>query len=237
MSERNGGRGTTQLRPTRITRDYLPHAEGSCLIEMGNTHVVCTATISHGVPRWLKTAGQGWVTAEYGMLPRSTEERVRREAAAGGGQSGRTMEIQRLIGRALRTVTDLSALGELTVTLDCDVLRADGGTRCASINGAAVALWDALDRLRLRKHPMRALVGAISLGLVDGGILMDLDYREDSVAETDMNVVMAEGGGLIEIQGTAERAPFARDQLDRMLDLAAAAIAKINELQRKVLGG
>jgi len=189
------------------------------------------------VPRWLKTAGQGWVTAEYGMLPRSTEERVRREAAAGGGQSGRTMEIQRLIGRALRTVTDLSALGELTVTLDCDVLRADGGTRCASINGAAVALWDALDRLRLRKHPMRALVGAISLGLVDGGILMDLDYREDSVAETDMNVVMAEGGGLIEIQGTAERAPFARDQLDRMLDLAAAAIAKINELQRKVLGG
>jgi ribonuclease PH len=235
MSERSGGRGPTHLRPTRITRDFLPHAEGSCLIEMGNTHVVCTASISHGVPRWLKTSGQGWVTAEYGMLPRSTEERMRREAAGGGGRGGRTMEIQRLIGRALRTVTDLHALGELTVTLDCDVLRADGGTRCASINGAAVALWDALDRLRLRKHPMRSLVGAISLGLVEGEILMDLDYREDSAAETDMNVVMAEGGGLIEIQGTAERAPFAREQLDRMLDLSAAAILKIVELQRKVL--
>lgn len=236
MSERAGARGETQLRPIRITRDYLPHAEGSCLIEMGNTHVVCTATISHGVPRWLKTAGQGWVTAEYGMLPRSTEERMRREASGGGGQGGRTMEIQRLIGRVLRTVTDLHALGELTVTLDCDVIRADGGTRCAAINGSAVALWDALDRLRLRRHPMRALVGAISLGVVEGKILMDLDYKEDSVAETDMNVVMAEGGGLIEIQGTAEREPFAREQLQRMLDLAAAAIAKINELQRKVLG-
>ena len=236
MSERAAGRGQTQIRPTRITRDYLPHAEGSCLIEMGNTHVVCTASISHGVPRWLKTTGQGWVTAEYGMLPRSTAERMRREAAGQGGQGGRTMEIQRLVGRALRTVTDLHALGDLTITLDCDVIRADGGTRCAAINGAAVALWDALDRLRLRKHPMRSLVGAISLGVVDGAILMDLDYREDSVAETDMNVVMAEGGGLIEIQGTAERAPFAREQLDRMLDLSAAAIARINELQRKVLG-
>jgi len=236
MSERAGARGETQLRPIRITRDYLPHAEGSCLIEMGNTHVVCTATISHGVPRWLKTAGQGWVTAEYGMLPRSTEERMRREASGGGGQGGRTMEIQRLIGRVLRTVTDLHALGELTVTLDCDVIRADGGTRCAAINGSAVALWDALDRLRLRRHPMRALVGAISLGVVEGKILMDLDYKEDSVAETDMNVVMAEGGGLIEIQGTAEREPCAREQRQRMLDLAAAAIAKINELQRKVLG-
>ncbi len=236
MIERSGGRTATQLRPTRITRDYLPHAEGSCLIEMGNTHVVCTATISHGVPRWLKTAGQGWVTAEYGMLPRSTDERMRRESAGGGGQSGRTMEIQRLVGRVLRTVTDLHALGELTVTLDCDVIRADGGTRCASINGAAVALWDALDRLRLRKHPMRSLVGAISLGVVEGNILMDLDYREDSSAETDMNVVMAEGGGLLEIQGTAERMPFARAELDRMLDLAGAAITRINELQRKVLG-
>lgn len=236
MTERSGGRGATQIRPTRITRDYLPHAEGSCLIEMGNTHVVCTASISHGVPRWLKTSGQGWVTAEYGMLPRSTEERMRREAAGQGGQSGRTMEIQRLIGRALRTITDLHALGDLTITLDCDVLRADGGTRCAAINGAAVALWDALDRLRLRKHPMNALVGAISLGVVEGAVLIDLDYGEDSTAETDMNVVMAEGGGLIEIQGTAERTPFAREQLDRMLDLSAAAIVKINELQRKVLG-
>ncbi|HOX24989.1 MAG TPA: ribonuclease PH [Candidatus Krumholzibacteria bacterium] len=235
MSARAGGRGETQIRPTRITRDYLPHAEGSCLIEMGNTHVICTATISHGVPRWLKTAGQGWITAEYGMIPRSTDERMRREATGGGGQGGRTMEIQRLIGRVLRTVTDLNALGELTVTLDCDVIRADGGTRCAAINGSAVALWDALDRLRLRRHPMRSLVGAISLGLVEGAVLIDLDYREDSTADTDMNVVMAEGGGLIEIQGTAEREPFAREQLARMLDLSAAAIAKINELQRKVL--
>ncbi len=234
MSERSEGRGETQLRATRITRDYLPHAEGSCLIEMGNTHVICTASISHGVPRWLKGGGQGWVTAEYGMLPRSTGDRMRREAA-GNGQGGRTMEIQRLIGRALRTITDLHALGELTVTLDCDVIRADGGTRCASINGAAVALWDALSRLRLRRHPMRAMVGAISLGVVEGSILMDLDYKEDSTAETDMNVVMAEGGGLIEIQGTAERTPFGRQELDRMLDLSTAAIAKINELQHKVL--
>jgi len=234
MTDRSEGRKAAQLRATRITRDYLPHAEGSCLIEMGNTRVVCTASISHGVPRWLKGAGQGWVTAEYGMLPRSTEERMRREAT-GSGQGGRTMEIQRLIGRALRTVTDLHALGELTVTLDCDVIRADGGTRCASINGAAVALHDALARLDLRKHPMRCLVGAISLGVVEGEILMDLDYREDSRADTDMNVVMAEGGGLIEVQGTAERVPFERAQLDRMLDLAAAAIGKINELQRTVL--
>jgi ribonuclease PH len=234
MSERAGGRGPSQLRATRITRDYLPHAEGSCLIEMGGTHVVCTASIAHGVPRWLKGAGQGWVTAEYGMLPRSTEDRMRREAAS-GGQGGRTMEIQRLVGRSLRAVTDLFALGELTVTLDCDVIRADGGTRCASINGAAVALYDALARLRLRKHPMRQLVGAISLGIVGGDVLIDLDYREDSTADTDMNVVMAEDGGLIEIQGTAEREPFSRRELDAMLDLSTAAIGKINKLQRQVL--
>ncbi len=234
MNERAEGRGPNQLRPTTLTRDYLPHAEGSCLIKMGNTHVVCTATIANGVPRWLKGSGQGWITAEYGMLPRSTGERMRREAAA-GGQGGRTMEIQRLIGRSLRAVTDMNALGDLTITLDCDVIRADGGTRCASINGAAVALYDALSRLRLRKHPMRSLVGAISLGIVGGEILMDLDYREDSTAETDMNLVMAEGGGLIEIQGTAEQRPFQREQLDRMVELGAAAIAKINELQRKVL--
>lgn len=233
-SERSGGRTETQLRPTSITRDYLPHAEGSCLVEMGDTRVVCTASIAHGVPRWLKGSGQGWVTAEYGMLPRSTDERMRREATS-GGQGGRTMEIQRLIGRSLRTVTDLHAIGELTITVDCDVIRADGGTRCASINGAAVALYDALGRLRLRKHPMRELVGAVSLGIVGGEILMDLDYREDSSAETDMNVVMAEGGGLIEVQGTAERAPFTREELDRLLDLATAAIAKINQLQRQVL--
>ncbi|MBD3221988.1 ribonuclease PH [bacterium] len=234
MSERAGGRGASQLRATRITRDYLPHAEGSCLIEMGNTHVVCTASIAHGVPRWLKGGGQGWVTAEYGMLPRSTGDRMRREAAS-GGQGGRTMEIQRLIGRSLRSVTDLFALGELTVTIDCDVIRADGGTRCASINGAAVALYDAMTRLRLRKHPMHQLVGAISLGVKDGEVLIDLDYDEDSTAATDMNVVMAEGGGLIEIQGTAEREPFTRQELEQMLDLSTAAIGKINQLQRQVL--
>ncbi|MBU8871069.1 MAG: ribonuclease PH [Gemmatimonadales bacterium] len=232
--ERAGERGFHQLRPTRITRDYLPHAEGSCLIEMGETHVICTATIVNGTPRWLKGSGQGWVTAEYGMLPRSTGDRMRREAA-GNGQGGRTMEIQRLIGRSLRAVTDMYALGDLTITLDCDVIRADGGTRCASINGAAVALYDALSRLRLKKHPMHTLVGAISLGIVQGEVLMDLDYKEDSGAETDMNLVMAEGGGLIEIQGTAEQRPFKREQLDEMLDLGGAAIAKINELQRQVL--
>ena len=235
MIERSGERGLHQLRPTKITRDYLPHAEGSCLIEMGDTHVVCTASIVNGTPRWLKGSGQGWVTAEYGMLPRSTGDRMRREAA-GNGQSGRTMEIQRLIGRSLRAVTDMYALGDLTITLDCDVIRADGGTRCASINGAAVALYDALSRLRLKKNPMHHLVGAISLGIVQGEVLMDLDYKEDSNADTDMNLVMAESGGLIEIQGTAEQRPFGREQLDEMLDLGAAAIAKINELQRQVLG-
>ena len=234
MIERAGDRSPKHLRPIRLTRDYLPHAEGSVLIEMGDTHVVCTASIANGVPRWLKGSGQGWITAEYGMLPRSTGERMRREAA-GGGQGGRTMEIQRLIGRSLRAVTDLYALGDLTITLDCDVIRADGGTRCASINGASVALYDALQRVGLKRHPMRTLVGAISLGIVGGEVLMDLDYREDSTAETDLNLVMAEGGGLIEIQGTAEQQPFAREQLDAMLDLGAAAIAKINELQRKVL--
>ena len=234
MIEREGDRGLSQLRPTRITKDYLPHAEGSCLIEMGNTHVICTASIINGVPRWLKGSGQGWITAEYGMLPRSTGDRMRRESAA-GGQGGRTMEIQRLIGRSLRAVTDMNALGDLTITLDCDVIRADGGTRCASINGAAVALYDALARLRLRKHPMRGLVGAISLGVVQNEVLMDLDYREDSNADTDMNLVMAEDGGLIEIQGTAEQRPFTREQLDKILDLGGAAITKINELQRQVL--
>ena len=234
MVERAEGREPNQLRPVRITRDYLPHAEGSCLVEMGQTHVICTASISSGVPKWLKGSGQGWVTAEYGMLPRSTGERMRREAS-GGGQGGRTMEIQRLIGRSLRAVTDLHALGDLTITVDCDVIRADGGTRCASINGAAVALYDALLRLKLRKHPMHALVGAISLGVVQGEVLVDLDYREDSGADTDLNLVQAEKGGLIEVQGTAENRPFTREQLEAMVDLGTAAIARVHELQRKVL--
>lgn len=234
MTRRANERKPNQLRPVRITRDYLPQAEGSVLIEMGDTRVICTASISSGVPPWLRGRGQGWVTAEYGMLPRSTGERTRREAAA-GGQGGRTMEIQRLIGRSLRSVTDLNSLGELTITLDCDVIRADGGTRCAAINGASVALFDALQRLKLRRHPMSGLVGALSLGIVDDEVVVDLDYAEDSRAGTDMNIIMTEGGGLIEIQGTAEQKPFSREQLDKMLDMAAGGIDKLIELQRKIL--
>jgi len=235
VSDRSEGRTATQLRPVRMTRDYLPHAEGSVLIETGRTKVICTASIAHGVPGWLRGSGQGWVTAEYGMLPRATGERTRREATSANGQGGRTMEIQRLVGRSLRAVTDLNALGELTVTLDCDVIQADGGTRCASITGAAVALYDALRRLNLKRHPMRTLVAAVSLGVIDGNVVIDLDYGEDSRAGTDMNVVMAEDGGIIEIQGTAEGAPFTREQLDAMVDLAAGGIAHLSKLQRQCL--
>ncbi len=234
MTRRANDRKPNQLRPVRMTRDYLPHAEGSVLVEMGATRVICAASIAAGVPGWLRGRGQGWVTAEYGMLPRATEERTRREAAA-GGQGGRTMEIQRLIGRSLRAVTDLNALGELTITLDCDVIRADGGTRCAAINGASVALHDALSRLKLRSHPMRGLVGAVSLGIVDDEVVIDLDYAEDSRAGTDMNIVMAEKGGLIEVQGTAEGRPFGRDEMNRMLDMAEAGIDRLVELQHKAL--
>ncbi|MCB1151387.1 ribonuclease PH [bacterium] len=218
-----------------MTRDYLPHAEGSVLIETGRTKVICTASIAHGVPGWLRGSGQGWVTAEYGMLPRATGERTRREAANASGQGGRTMEIQRLIGRSLRAVTDLNALGEISVTLDCDVIQADGGTRCASITGAAVALYDALSRLNLKRHPMRSLVAAVSLGVIDGRVVIDLDYSEDSRAGTDMNVVMAEDGGIIEIQGTAEGAPFSREQLDAMVELATGGIGHLTKLQRQCL--
>ena len=234
MTRRANDRKPNQLRPVRMTRDYLPHAEGSVLVEMGATRVICAASIAAGVPGWLRGRGQGWVTAEYGMLPRATEERTRREAAA-GGQGGRTMEIQRLIGRSLRAVTDLNALGELTITLDCDVIRADGGTRCAAINGASVALHDALSRLKLRSHPMRGLVGAVSLGIVDDEVVIDLDYAEDSRAGTDTNIVMAEKGGLIEVQGTAEGRPFGRDEMNRMLDMAEAGIDRLVELQHKAL--
>jgi len=234
VTRRANDRKPNQLRPVRMTRDYLPHAEGSVLVEMGATRVICAASIAAGVPGWLRGRGQGWVTAEYGMLPRATEERTRREAAA-GGQGGRTMEIQRLIGRSLRAVTDLNALGELTITLDCDVIRADGGTRCAAINGASVALHDALSRLKLRSHPMRGLVGAVSLGIVDDEVVIDLDYAEDSRAGTDMNIVMAEKGGLIEVQGTAEGRPFGRDEMNRMLDMAEAGIDRLVELQHKAL--
>lgn len=235
MTKRANDRMPSHLRPVRMTRDYLPHAEGSVLIEMGNTKVICTCSLSHGVPGWLRGSGQGWVTAEYGMLPRATGERTRREATNANGQGGRTMEIQRLIGRSLRAVTDLTVMGEVTATIDCDVIQADGGTRCASINGASVALYDAFSRLNLKRHPMSGLVGAVSLGVVDGAVVIDLDYAEDSRAGTDMNIVMAEGGGLIEVQGTAEHTPFTREQLDAMVDLAGEGIEKLVELQHQVL--
>jgi ribonuclease PH len=234
VSERSGGRTAVQLRPVKMTRDFLPQAEGSVLVEMGETKVICTATLTHGVPGWMRGTGSGWVTAEYGMLPRSTSERMRREAA-GNGQGGRTMEIQRLIGRSMRSMTDLGALGEITVTLDCDVISADGGTRCASINGASIALYDALSRLNLKRHPMNSLVGAVSLGVVDSEVIVDLDYKEDSRAGTDMNVVMDSNGGLLEVQGTAEREPYSRDELNKMLDLAGEAIDKLIGLQKQVL--
>ena len=237
MSKRYNDRTPWQMRPVGLTRDYLPQAEGSMLIEMGDTRVICTASIAHGVPGWLRGSGQGWVTAEYGMLPRATSERTRREAANPKGQGGRTMEIQRLIGRSLRAVTDLKALGELTITVDCDVIRADGGTRCASINGASAALYDALKRLNLKHHPMAGLLGAVSLGVIDGEVMIDLDYSEDSRAQTDMNIVMAEGGGLIEVQGTAEGRPYTREQLNRMLDLADDGIKQLIQLQHKAMEG
>lgn len=235
---RHDGRAATELRPLKITRGFTRHAEGSVLVEAGGTRVLCTASVEESVPGFLRGKGSGWVTAEYGMLPRSTHTRTAREAAK-GKQSGRTQEIQRLIGRSLRAVTDLAALGERQVTLDCDVLQADGGTRCASITGACVALYDALDRLvaasRLARHPMRELVAAVSVGIVDGRPVLDLDYAEDSACDTDMNVVMTATGGIIEVQGTAEGAPFSRDELDTLLGLATAGIARIVKAQEAAL--
>ncbi len=237
-SSRHDGRAATELRPLKITRGFTRHAEGSVLVEAGGTRVLCTASVEESVPGFLRGKGSGWVTAEYGMLPRSTHTRTAREAAK-GKQSGRTQEIQRLIGRSLRAVTDLAALGERQVTLDCDVLQADGGTRCASITGACVALYDALDRLvaagRLARHPMRELVAAVSVGIVDGHPVLDLDYAEDSACDTDMNVVMTATGGIIEVQGTAEGAPFSRDELDTLLGLATAGIARIVKAQEAAL--
>ena len=231
-------RAADRLRSLRITRNYTRHAEGSVLVEFGDTMVLCTASVEESVPGFLRGKGSGWVTAEYGMLPRATNTRTAREAAR-GKQSGRTLEIQRLIGRSLRAVTDLEALGERQITLDCDVLQADGGTRCASITGACVALHDALSALvaggKLAAHPMRELVGAISVGIVDGLPLLDLDYAEDSACDTDMNVVMTAGGGIIEVQGTAEGAPFSRAELDTLLELAGAGIGEIVRAQRLAL--
>ena len=231
-------RQPAQLREVRITRQYTCHAEGSVLIEMGNTKVLCTASVEESVPSFLRGKSQGWVTAEYGMLPRSTHTRTAREAAK-GKQSGRTLEIQRLIGRSLRAVTDLVALGERQITLDCDVLQADGGTRCASITGAWVALYEACEKLvqagKLPANPVRDHVAAISVGIFRGVPVLDLDYPEDSDCDTDMNVVMTGAGGIVEIQGTAEGEPFTRAQMNTLNDLAEAGIRQLIAAQQSAL--
>ncbi|WP_189536903.1 ribonuclease PH [Paludibacterium paludis] len=231
---RPSSRSSDALRPVRLTRHYLKHAEGSVLVEFGDTKVICTASVEETVPSFLKGKGQGWVTAEYGMLPRSTGTRMRREAAA-GKQSGRTQEIQRLIGRSLRAVVDLVKLGERQITIDCDVIQADGGTRTASITGAWVALADAVDSLiaqgKLAENPIREAVAAVSVGIVGEEPVLDLDYIEDSGCETDMNVVMTASGRFIEVQGTAEGVPFTREEMDMLLDLAGKGIAQLVELQ------
>jgi len=236
---RPSGREPGELRPIAFTRHYTMHAEGSVLVEFGRTRVLCNATVEQGVPRFLKGKGRGWVTAEYGMLPRSTTERMAREAAR-GRQGGRTLEIQRLIGRSLRAVMDLGALGEHTITIDCDVIQADGGTRTASISGGYLALRDAvstlLDAGRIGRNPLHGQLASVSVGVFEGVPILDLDYAEDSNAETDMNVVMNEGGAFIEVQGTAEGHAFRRDELDAMLDLAARGIESIMEAQRAALG-
>ena len=236
---RPSGRRPDELRPVSIARNFTRHAEGSVLVAFGDTKVLCTASVEPGVPGFLKGMGQGWLTAEYGMLPRSTHTRSAREAAK-GKQSGRTLEIQRLIGRALRAVTDLEALGERTVQIDCDVLQAAGGTRTASITGACVAAHDAFSKLlaegAIARHPLRELVAAVSVGIYDGLPVLDLDYPEDSACDTDMNVVMTASGGMIELQGTAEGAPFSRAELDTLLGLAEGGIARLVAEQRAALG-
>ena len=227
-----------QLRSIRITRHYTKHAEGSVLIECGDTKVICTASVEERVPPHKKGSGEGWVTAEYGMLPRSTGERMSREAAK-GKQSGRTQEIQRLIGRSLRSVVDLSKLGERTVQIDCDVIQADGGTRTASITGAFVALHDAVSRLinkgLIKENPLRDFVAAISVGVYNGVPVLDLDYAEDSACDTDMNVVMTGSGNFVEVQGTAEGHAFNRNEMNAMLDLAQNGIAQLIEMQKTAL--
>jgi len=235
---RPSGRAPDALRAVTIERHYTRHAEGSVLIGMGDTRVLCTASVEERIPPWLRGKGEGWVTAEYGMLPRATSERTQREAAR-GGQGGRTMEIQRLIGRSLRACIDRVALGERVITLDCDVLQADGGTRCASITGAYVALVDAvrvlMQRGALKRNPIHGAVAAISVGVYQGVPVLDLDYAEDSRCDTDMNVVMNDGGGFIELQGTAEGHAFRRDELDALLGLAQKGIGALIEAQREAL--
>lgn len=233
------GRSPDQLRPVTMTPGFMPNAEGSCLIEFGDTKVICTATIESSVPRWMMGRGTGWLTAEYSMLPRSTSDRVQREVNK-GRPSGRTQEIQRLIGRSLRAVADMQAMGERTIWLDCDVLQADGGTRTASITGAYVATALAFDLLvergELPRSPLLDSVSAISVGIIDGTPCTDLNYAEDSTAQVDMNVVMTGAGKLVEVQGTAEQGAFDRDELDVMLDLATKAIVELTARQEEVIG-
>ena len=235
---RLSGRTAQQIRPVTITRNYTRHAEGSVLIEFGDTKVLCNASVQEGVPRFLKGKGQGWVTAEYGMLPRATHTRSDREAAR-GKQGGRTMEIQRLIGRALRAAVDLHALGENTITVDCDVIQADGGTRTAAITGACVALVDAINFMRkkglVKVNPLKCMVASISVGIYNGDAVADLDYPEDSAADTDMNVVMTDTGKIIEVQGTAEAEPFSFDEMNAMVELAKHAIRELNDHQKEAL--
>ncbi|GLO59613.1 ribonuclease PH [Vibrio sp. MACH09] len=235
---RPNDRSPEQVRPIKMTRNFTAYAEGSVLVEFGNTKVLCNATVEENVPRWLKGQGKGWVTAEYGMLPRATHTRNRREAAS-GKQGGRTMEIQRLIARSLRAVVDLEAMGEIMVTVDCDVIQADGGTRTASISGASVAMADALNGLvakgKLKSNPMKGHVAAVSVGMVANEALCDLEYVEDSAADTDMNVVMTEEGKMIEVQGTAEGEPFSHEELLELLALAKQGISDIVEIQKSTL--
>jgi ribonuclease PH len=237
--ERDGGRAWDRLREYRITRDFLHFSEGSVLMEMGHTRVICAATLEDRVPPFLKNSGRGWLTAEYAMLPASTQKRSSREST-NGKVGGRTHEIQRLIGRSLRAVTDLKGFGERTITLDCDVIQADGGTRTAAITGAFIALVDLFHRLKTRgivdRIPVADFVSAVSVGIVEGQPLLDLDYSEDSHADVDMNVVMTGGGLFIEVQGTAEAAPFDRNRLDALTELASKGIRELTEKQREILG-
>ena len=237
---RPSGRQPDQLRTINFTRNYTKHAEGSVLVEFGDTRVLCTASVDDRTPRWIKGSGKGWVTAEYGMLPRATGQRTQREAAQ-GKQGGRTMEIQRLIGRSLRAVVDLTALGERTITVDCDVIQADGGTRTAAITGGYVALMDAVKHLMkqgvLNKNPLYGQVASVSVGIYKGVPVLDLDYAEDSNAETDMNVVMNDAGAFIEVQGTAEGHAFRMEELQAMLELAKTGIAELTAKQRAALAG
>ena len=231
---RKNNRSNDEMRPLEIEVGVNKHAEGSALIKFGDTHVICTASIENHVPRWMRGSNEGWITAEYGMLPRSTHERMNREAAR-GKQSGRTMEIQRLIGRSLRQAVDLKYLKDKTINVDCDVIQADGGTRTASISGACVALFEAIKNSHDDQRAIKEYVAAVSIGLKDGRPLLDLDYEEDSSADTDLNVVMTESGGIIEIQGTAEKYPFTKNHLDEMIESASNGIADIVNFQKSCL--